>query len=183
MFIAESFIRLGQRGFLGRRKETDLQSRAVITPGWGYIVRREWRAAAPRLIHYQYLAGPDPPYSRSTPMYIYISSARKPLSRMRIPGMSSVMHLCRESHKCCTLQGYTRLLVVALASIRTAHYSGMHELFVDRGNVSRYVLTCLLVRIFSLRLRVEIVCIVHVHLMCQAPASTCTVRYRSMPFY
>ena len=132
MFIAESFIRLGQRGFLGRRKETDRQSRAVITPGWGYIVRREWRAAAPRLIHYQYLAGPDPPYRGGYPrVHVYISSARKPLSRMRIPDMSPVVHLSRQSFMWCTLQGYAHLFVVVLFFIRTAHYSGVHDLFVE----------------------------------------------------
>ena len=186
MFIAESFIRLGQRGFLGRRKETDRQSRAEIAPGWGYLVRREWRAAACRLIHSQYLAWPDPPYRGGYPrVYIYIGSGRNPLPRLRIPGISSVMHLSCQSYICCNPQGY-RMCVVAPASIRTANYSGAHDLFVERRQClpicthlppSRDLLLTLacINRIYT--------SVVHVHLMYQGPASTCTVRDRSISFY
>ena len=158
MFIAESFIRLGQRGFLGRRKETDRQSRAEIAPGWGYLVRREWRAAACRLIHSQYLAWPDPPYRGGYPrVYIYISSGRNPLPRLRIPGISSVMHLSCQSYMCCNPQGYARMHVCLLlhlplyvpptTAVRTIY-------LLSGGSVRRYVLTCLLLMICSLRLHV-----------------------------
>ena len=73
-------------------------------------------------------------------VYVYLSSARKPLCRMRIPGMPSVMHLSRQSYICCTLQEYiyiyARLFVVVLASIRAAHLRGVHDLFVERGSVA-----------------------------------------------
>ena len=72
---------------------------------------------------------------------------------MRIAGMLSIMHLPLQSYMCCTLQEYARLFDVALASIRTDYYSGVHNLFVEGGSVRRYALTCLPTRICSLRLR------------------------------
>ena len=52
----------------------------------------------------------------------------------------------------CTLQGFSRLFVAVLASIRTAHYGGEHDLFVERGSGRQHVRACLLLRVCSLRL-------------------------------
>ena len=77
------------------------------------------------------------------------------------------------------------MFVVALASIRTAHYSGAHDLFVERRQCSP-ICTHLPP---SHDLFLTLACInripgiVHAHLMYQGPASTCTVRDRSMSIY